>query len=173
MCNGPDNILWWLSSERPTCNAGDPGLLSGSGRAPGEENGNPLQYFCLGNPIDRGVWWATVQSTGSQGVRHKEGDTCDWVIVSEVEVCMKSREQRWLHLSCDIGHKNSFQWLIWENCGRGIIWITDGLLSIMIENKLLIIFIILTRETNAHFCSGQLGKRIRFRRKNASFLWNV
>ena len=38
------------------CNAGDPGLIPGSGRSPGEENGNPLQYSCLENPMDRGAW---------------------------------------------------------------------------------------------------------------------
>ena len=37
----------------------DAGLIPGSGRSPGEGNGNPLQYFCLGNPIDRGTWQAT------------------------------------------------------------------------------------------------------------------
>ena len=42
------------------CNAGDPGLIPGLGRSPGEENGNPLQYFCLENSVDRGTWWATV-----------------------------------------------------------------------------------------------------------------
>ena len=42
------------------CNAGDLGLIPGSGRSPGEGNGNPLQYFCLENSIDRGAWWATV-----------------------------------------------------------------------------------------------------------------
>ena len=41
-------------------NVGDPGSIPGSGRSPGEENGNPLQYSCLGNPMDRGAWWATV-----------------------------------------------------------------------------------------------------------------
>ena len=44
-------------------NAGDAvdaGLIPGLGRAPGEGNGNPLQYSCLGNPMDRGVWQATV-----------------------------------------------------------------------------------------------------------------
>ena len=35
------------------------GLISGWGRLPGEGNGNLLQYSCLGNPMDRGVWWAT------------------------------------------------------------------------------------------------------------------
>ena len=42
------------------CNAGDPDSNPGSGRSPGEENGNPLQYSCLENPTDGGAWWATV-----------------------------------------------------------------------------------------------------------------
>ena len=37
------------------------GLIPGSGRSPGEGNGNPLQYSCLRNPTDRGTWWATDQ----------------------------------------------------------------------------------------------------------------
>ena len=41
-------------------NAGDLGLSPGSGRSPGEGNGNPLQYYCLENPMDRGVWQAAV-----------------------------------------------------------------------------------------------------------------
>ena len=44
-------------------NAGDTadvGLIPGMGRSPGGGNGNPLQYSCLGNPMDRGAWWATV-----------------------------------------------------------------------------------------------------------------
>ena len=39
-----------------TCNVGDPGSIPGSGRPPGEGNGNPLQYTCLENPMDRGAW---------------------------------------------------------------------------------------------------------------------
>ena len=42
------------------CNAGNLGLIPGSGRSPGEGKGNPLQYSCLGNPMDGGAWWATV-----------------------------------------------------------------------------------------------------------------
>ena len=41
-------------------NAGDLGLIPGSGRSPGEGHGNPLQGSCLENAIDRGAWWATV-----------------------------------------------------------------------------------------------------------------
>ena len=40
-------------------NAGDMGSIPGSGRSPGEGNGNPLQYSCLGNSVDRGTWLAT------------------------------------------------------------------------------------------------------------------
>ena len=43
-----------------TYNAGDLGSIPGSGRSPGEGNGNPLQYCCLENPMDRGIWRATV-----------------------------------------------------------------------------------------------------------------
>ena len=42
------------------CNAGDLGWIPGSGRSLGEGNGNPPQYSCLENPVDRGAWWATV-----------------------------------------------------------------------------------------------------------------
>ena len=43
-----------------TCNVGDLGLTSGSGRSPGKGNGNSLQLTCLQNPMDRGTWQATV-----------------------------------------------------------------------------------------------------------------
>ena len=47
-------------SKESTCNAGDMGSIPGLGRSPGAENGNPHQYPCLENPMDRGAWWATV-----------------------------------------------------------------------------------------------------------------
>ena len=50
------------------CNAGDSGSIPGLGRFPGEGDGNPLQYSCLENSMDRGAWWAT--SMGSQRVGH-------------------------------------------------------------------------------------------------------
>ena len=43
-----------------SANAGDLGLIPGSGRSPGEGNGKPLQYSCLENPMDKGAWWTTV-----------------------------------------------------------------------------------------------------------------
>jgi len=46
--------------KESACQAGDAGLICGSGRFPGEGNGNPLHYSCLGNPMDRGAWWAII-----------------------------------------------------------------------------------------------------------------
>ena len=48
------------NSPAPAGEARDVGSIPGSGRSPGEGNGSPLQYSCLGNPMDRGAWWATV-----------------------------------------------------------------------------------------------------------------
>ena len=51
---------WWLSGKESTCDTGgDVGLIPGLGRS-GGGNGNPLQYSCLENPMDRGAWLATV-----------------------------------------------------------------------------------------------------------------
>ena len=55
--------------KNPPDSAGDAGSIPGSERFPGGENGNPLQYACLGNPMDRGAWQATVQGG------HKDSDT--------------------------------------------------------------------------------------------------
>ena len=51
------------------CNAGDLGSFPGLGRSPGEENGNPLQYSCLENPMDGGAWWATVHGVAKSWTR--------------------------------------------------------------------------------------------------------
>ena len=51
------------------CNAGDLGSIPGSGRSPGERNGNPLQYFCLENSMDRGAWWAAVHRVAKSRTR--------------------------------------------------------------------------------------------------------
>ena len=48
-------------SKASAYNAGDVGSIPGSGRSPREGNGNPLQYSCLENPMDRVAWWSTVQ----------------------------------------------------------------------------------------------------------------
>ena len=48
------------AGKESACNAGDLGLIPGSGRSPGEGIGNALQYPCLETPMDRGAWWAAV-----------------------------------------------------------------------------------------------------------------
>ena len=50
-------------------NVGDPGSIPGLGRSSGEGNGNPLQWFCLENPMDEGAWWATVHGVAKGGTR--------------------------------------------------------------------------------------------------------
>ena len=55
--------------KKPPAKAGAMGSIPGPGRSPGEGNGNPLQYSCLGNPMDGGAWRATVH--GSQRIRHE------------------------------------------------------------------------------------------------------
>ena len=57
------------SGKEPACNAGDirdVGSIPGSGRSPGGGHGNPLQYSCLENPMQRGAWRATVMASQSQ-----------------------------------------------------------------------------------------------------------
>ena len=75
-------------------NAGDLGLIPGSERSPGEGNGNPLQYSCLENPMDRGAWWATVHGVAKSQTRlsnftfsfqnhqklRQKWSKCQWVI---------------------------------------------------------------------------------------------
>ena len=63
-------LLWWFSSKESACNARDTGWITGSGRPPGGEQGNPLQSSCQENPMDTGAWQATVQSC-------KESDTTE------------------------------------------------------------------------------------------------
>ena len=61
------SLLWAIdhfpsgsTGKESACNAGDPSSIPGLGRSPGEGNGNPLQYPCLENLMDRGAWWAAV-----------------------------------------------------------------------------------------------------------------
>ena len=69
-CSG---FPWWLSGKEPMCQAEGPGLIPESGRSPREENGNSLQYSCLGNPMDRGTWWATVHGVAKElDTTHKQ-----------------------------------------------------------------------------------------------------
>ena len=59
-------------SRESACNAGDLGSTPGSGRSPGEGNGNPLQYSCLENSMDRGAWRATVHGVAKSWIHTTE-----------------------------------------------------------------------------------------------------
>ena len=61
--------------KESACNAGDPGSIPGSGRSPGEGNGNPLQYSCLKNSMDIGACQATAHGAS-------ESDTTEWLILN-------------------------------------------------------------------------------------------
>ena len=58
--------------KESACSVGDLGSIPGSGRSPGEGNGNTLQYSCLENPMDRGSWWATVHEASESWMRLSE-----------------------------------------------------------------------------------------------------
>ena len=61
--------LGGLDGKESACNAEDPGLILGSGRSPGEGNGNPLQYSGLENSMVRGAWWAAVHGVAKSWIR--------------------------------------------------------------------------------------------------------
>ena len=59
-------LPWRLNGKESACSSGDVGPVPGSGRSPGERNGNPLLYSCLGNSMDRGAWRATVDGVAKE-----------------------------------------------------------------------------------------------------------
>ena len=69
--------LWasFMVVKKSACNAGDPGSIPGSGRSSGEGNGNPLQYSCLENSMDRGAWQSTVHGATKSWTRLSNLDT--------------------------------------------------------------------------------------------------
>ena len=74
------------------CNAGDLGSIAGLGRSPGEGNGNPLQYSCLENPMDRGAWWATVH-----GVTKSQTQLSDFHFTSLSKYPIEEQQQQQKH----------------------------------------------------------------------------
>ena len=76
------------------CNAGDPGLIPGLGRSPGEGNGNLLQYSCLENPMDRGAWRATVH-----GVIKSQTRLSNFTLAFDFDHWLDQSLKRWGKLS--------------------------------------------------------------------------
>ena len=82
-CTTLTGFPWWLSSKESACNAGDAGDIGetpGSGKSPGEGNGNLLQYSCLENCMDRGAWWGTV---------HGVAKSWTWLKRPSIHACMQ------------------------------------------------------------------------------------
>ena len=69
-------MYWWASNPPASArDSGDMGLIPGSGRSPRGGYGNPLQYSCLENPVDRGAWKATVHGVAQSQKRLKQLNT--------------------------------------------------------------------------------------------------
>ena len=105
-----------------SANAGDVGSIPGSGRSPGEENGNPLQYSCLENSIDRGAWLATVHEVTelntTKHLAHNDkiipSQWCPWPYPRQLCLCLlpymaKVTLQVWLYQWFS---KTNFYWHI-------------------------------------------------------------
>ena len=88
-------MKWTFSSgsggTESACNVGDLGSIPGLGRSPGEGNGNPVQYSCLENPMDGGVWWATVL-----GVAKSLTGLSDW---TELNCPLMDKDKRLMEAS--------------------------------------------------------------------------
>ena len=69
--------------KNPPASAGDASSVYASGRSPGGGNGNPLQYSCLENPMDKGAWWATVHRVAKELDKTERLTTC--IILTNVK----------------------------------------------------------------------------------------
>ena len=93
-------------------NAGDLGLILGSGRSPGEGNGTPLQYSCLENPVEGGAWWATVH-----GVAKIRTRMSDFTFTFKARVGWSGRDRR----MTAIGFIFEVMEMFYIDCGDGCI----------------------------------------------------
>ena len=120
--------------KNPPANAGDVrdvGLIPGSGRSPGEGNGNPLQYSCLENPMERGAWWATVHRVTKSRTRLKwlsttldcsppgssvhgifQARILDWVAISYARESSWPRDGTHVSCVCCTGWQILFYWAV-------------------------------------------------------------
>ena len=82
--------------KNPPASVGDAGLIPGSGRSPGEGNGNLLQYSCLKNFMERGAWWATVQGVAKSQTRLSTCTHILWLKIMKAPK-RKSYHHKYLH----------------------------------------------------------------------------
>ena len=99
--------------KESACNAGDFGSIHGLGRSAGEENGNPLQYSCLENSLDRGAWWATVHGVAKN--RTQLSNFHIWKL--SVHTLLKASLQDFEH---NLGS-------IWSECNFLAVWTFFGI----------------------------------------------
>ena len=74
-------------------NTGDTGSIPGSDRLPGGGHGNPLQYSCLGNPVDRGAWWATAHGVTKSQTRLKRFSTRAHRMTTDIQIFSYDRRK--------------------------------------------------------------------------------
>ena len=106
--SGIYRLLWWLSGKEPTCQC----RIRGLERSPREGNADPLQYSCLGNPMDRGAWQATIPWTARVGhglvTKQQRGvcRCCGWHGLCPIELSIEGEPLRtcalpsWVQPSC-------------------------------------------------------------------------
>ena len=92
---GEDIPSGWAVNNLPA-NAGDMGVTPGSGRPVGEGNGSPLQYSCLGNPVDRADWWATVHGVEKSQTNRKTATTRTSLVIQWLRLHTLSARGAWV-----------------------------------------------------------------------------
>ena len=104
-------FLGCASGKESACSVGNPGLISGWGRSPGEGNGNPLQYSFLENPMDRGTWRATIHAATAKSLQSCP-TLCDPIDGgppgSPVPGILQARTLEWVAIS----FSNAWKWKV-------------------------------------------------------------
>jgi len=105
--------------KNPPPSSGDMSLIPGSRRSPGEGNGNPLPYSCLGNPMDRGAWWATVRGVTKESdttYQHKNSNKEVPHMIRKQCICGEGKRRHSLHsMSQEVKLKLDFRNLDFMN----------------------------------------------------------
>ena len=104
-------LPWWGSGKESACNAedtGDVGWIPGSGRSPGGGNGNPLQYPCQENPMDRGAWQARVRGVAKSQMQ-LSAHAC-----TDLEDIGYWKEGSWKFRTQAMGEQKQKRWELWN-----------------------------------------------------------